>query len=50
VIDRYVAESQKKIGRTKAQVLRTIKTHDIAELRCSEITSADIVSFARRHK
>ena len=26
VIDRYVAESEKQIGRTKAQVLRKVKT------------------------
>jgi hypothetical protein len=31
VIDRYIDES-KKIGRTKAQVLRTIQTYDIADL------------------
>ncbi len=47
VIDRYIDESRRDIGRTKAQVLRTIKAHDIAAMRCSEITSADIVSFAR---
>jgi integrase len=47
VIDRYVAESEKKIGRTKAQVLRKVKTYDIADLRCSEITSADLISFAQ---
>lgn len=47
VIDRYIDESKRDIGRTKAQVLRTIKTHDIAAMRCSEITSADVVSFAR---
>jgi len=47
VIDRYIDESKRDIGRTKAQVLRTIKTHDIAAMRCSEISSADIVSFAR---
>jgi integrase len=46
VIDRYIQEA-KKIGRTKAQVLRTIKTYDIAELRCSKITSADVLAFAR---
>lgn len=46
-IDRYIAESKKALGRTKTQVLRTIKTHDIAERRCSEITSADIVAFAQ---
>ena len=46
-IDRYIAESKRKIGRTKAQVLRTIKTYDIADMRCSKITSADIIAFAR---
>ena len=47
VIDRYVAESEKQIGRTKAQVLRKVKTFDVAELRCSEITSADLISMAQ---
>jgi integrase len=47
VIDKYIAESKNQIGRTKAQVLRTIKYYPIAELRCSEITSADIISFAQ---
>ena len=31
-------------------MLRTIKTFDIAEMKCSEITSADIVSFAQSLK
>jgi integrase len=47
VIDQYIAESRREIGRTKAQVLATIKTYDIAEMRCSQITSVDIVAFAR---
>jgi hypothetical protein len=47
VIDRYIEESEREIGRTKAQVLRTIKGYDIADMRCSEITSADLVSFAK---
>lgn len=46
-IDRYVAESLKAIGRTKAQVLRAIKSYDIADKRCEDITSADIFEFAR---
>ncbi len=46
VIDRYTDESIKKIGRTKAQVLRAIKNYDIANKRCSEITSTDVVAFA----
>jgi len=36
VIDRYIEESIKEIGRTKAQVLATIKDYDIADLKCSE--------------
>lgn len=48
VIDRYTAESLKAMGRTKAQVLRAIKGYDIAEKRCSAITSADIVEFGRQ--
>jgi integrase len=47
VIDKYVAQSEKEIGRTKAQVLRKIKEYDIADMRCSEITSADLISFAQ---
>jgi integrase len=46
-IDRYIAESVKRIGRTKAQVLRTIKDYDIAEMRCSQIASTDILGFAQ---
>lgn len=45
-IDRYVAESRKAIGRTKAQVLEAIKRFDIAEMECGAIRSADIVAFA----
>lgn len=47
VIDRYIEESKKKIGRTKEQVLRSIKTYPIAAKRCGKIDSADIVSFAK---
>ncbi|MGO4855246.1 tyrosine-type recombinase/integrase [Phaeovulum sp. W22_SRMD_FR3] len=46
-IDRYTAESAKAMGRTKAQVLNTIKTYPIAALPCDAIKSDDIVSFAR---
>jgi integrase len=46
VIDRYVAESKKEIGRTKAQVLNAIKRYEIAGRRCSKITSTDLVAFA----
>jgi len=46
VIDRYTDESIKKIGRTKAQVLRAIKNYNIANKRCSEISSTEVVAFA----
>jgi integrase len=46
-IDRYIASTTREIGRTKAQVLRSIKNYDIAELRCSQITSEDLVDFAK---
>jgi integrase len=47
VIDQYVADSLKAIGRTKAQVLKAIKDYDIAAMRCSQITSADVITLAR---
>lgn len=47
VIDRYVAEMKRKVGRTKTQVLRTIKNYDIADMRCSKIVSSDLVAFAQ---
>jgi hypothetical protein len=47
VIDQYTDESLKVIGRTKAQVLKAIKNYDIADMRCSQITSADIIALAR---
>jgi hypothetical protein len=47
VIDRYTADSKKAVNGTKAQVLRTIKKSDLGEIRCSEITSQNLVSFAR---
>ncbi len=47
VIDRYVEESVKEIGRTKAQVLATIKNFDVADLKCSEVSSEKLVAFAK---
>lgn len=44
-IDRYTEESVKEIGRTKAQVLKAIKNYPIAEMRCSQIKSKDIIEF-----
>ncbi|RFB80371.1 site-specific integrase [Methylovirgula sp. 4M-Z18] len=45
VIQRYIDDSA-HIGKTKGQVLRAIKTHDIAETRCADIGSADLVEYA----
>lgn len=47
VIDRYIAESKRAIGRTKTQVLRKIKASPIAELICSKVDSAEILAFAQ---
>lgn len=46
VIEKYVDESLRKIGRTKAQVLRAIKRQPIARMHCSKITSRDVVTLA----
>ena len=46
-IDRYIGESRRQIGKTKAQVLRKIKEFDIASMRCDQIGSQDIVAFAK---
>jgi integrase len=45
-IDKYIATSRKEIGRTKAQVLETLKGMNIADKRCSDITSQDCVELA----
>lgn len=51
-IDRYITESMSEIGKTKAQVLRTIRTeYDIGDMPCDKIESPDIVAFVRElHK
>jgi integrase len=46
-IDRYIAESKNPVLGTKAQVLKTIKNTDQGEIKCSDITSQKLVSFAR---
>ncbi|QIG68353.1 integrase protein [Rhizobium phage RHph_Y3_56_1] len=45
-IDRYNNEKS-EIGRTKAQVLETIKNFAIADMDCSTIRSGEIVAFAQ---
>lgn len=46
-IDRYIDESRKAIGKTKAQVLEAIKAHPIADKRCAQIASDDLVDYAK---
>ncbi|AUR08095.1 site-specific integrase [Phaeobacter inhibens] len=46
-IERYTRESIKEIGRTKAQVLRSILEYDIVDMECGKIQSHDIVAFAK---
>ena len=46
-IDAYIRDSQKEIGRTKAQCLRSIKSFAIADMDCAALKSADISAFAR---
>lgn len=44
-IDQYLEESQRDIGRTKSQVLATIKASDLGGMACDQITSLDIVAY-----
>lgn len=50
VIDRYIRESKRDLGRTKNQVLATIKAASIGELRCSQLKSQSYVAFAQSLK
>jgi hypothetical protein len=45
-IDKYVATSRKKIGKTKAHVLEAIKGMDIAEKQCRIIDSEMLIELA----
>ncbi len=47
-IDRYLAESRRAVGRSKAQALRTVKADPIASLRCSEVTTEALLAFCGR--
>lgn len=47
VIDEYNATKQKEHGKTKTQVLNTIKASFLGELRCSEIDSQAICRFIK---
>lgn len=45
VIDHYMRDTGKELGKTKKQVLNKIKAHKIARRHCSEITSQDWIAF-----
>lgn len=47
VIDRYIAESNNAVLGTKAQVLKTIKNSDLGDIKCSGVTSRELVAFAK---
>jgi integrase len=47
VIDRYITDARRSLGSTKKQVLNSIKQHDIANRKCSEIKSPELVAFAQ---
>jgi integrase len=46
-IDKYLEQTEKTPGRTKQQVLRTIKTLDLAEKPCDLITVQVLVAFGK---
>ncbi|SPJ29588.1 hypothetical protein [Falsiruegeria mediterranea] len=47
-IDKYLADTNERIGKTKKQVLETIRDeYDISEMNANDIQSADIVDFLR---
>lgn len=45
-IDKYVLTSRKEMGKTKAQVLESLRALDIAQMRCADIKSQHIVILA----
>lgn len=47
VIDRYIDESEKAIGKTKAQVLRTIKGSPLGTKKCSAVDSEALCAYIR---
>lgn len=47
VIDQYTLEKLKVHGKTKTQVLKTIQASSLAQKKCSEISSPDLVEFAK---
>ncbi|MGF6878403.1 tyrosine-type recombinase/integrase [Paraburkholderia sp. MM5477-R1] len=50
VIDRYIRESRRALGRTKEQVLQAIKVAPIGQMNCSRIVSQTYVQFGQSLK
>lgn len=50
VIDKYNLDKLSEHGKTKTQVLRTIKASELGELRCSRINSQELVKYAQSIK
>jgi integrase len=50
VIDQYNRQKQKTHGKTKTQVLNSIKESDLAKKRCTEIGSPELVAYAQTLK
>ncbi|WP_271947786.1 site-specific integrase [Ruegeria faecimaris] len=48
LIDKVVAMQRKEMGKTKAQVLNTIKRFDVADFEVTSLRSADLVEFANQ--
>jgi integrase len=46
-IDRYIDESEKAMGKTKAQVLRTIKASDLGKKKCSAVDAEALCDYAK---
>lgn len=46
-IDRYIDESEKAIGKTKAQVLRTIKASDLGQKKCSAADTEALCDYIK---
>lgn len=47
VINQYLLDKTKPHGKTKDQVLATIKNSDFGSLRCSEVTSQEIMAYIK---
>ena len=49
-IDQYLNENGAPVGRTETQALRSLKTFEIADMACADITSTHIITLARQLK